>query len=448
LKKFEDMNYQKYGGFWKFFIMTKPVYCVADPTIFQLFLTDRPDSFPKGYSFEVSKLLFGIGLVLSQGPYWQQQRKLLNHGFAPSKLTRAMPRIIKCMDVLIEHLDEKLKASPDHQITEELWSLTLRLGIDFITTVLYGFPSNNVCGDDHLFTKLNTVYSSTDKVKVPPPVPFFLRTLVFKKYWSEVISAASNLHELLDRMVNERVSLAQKGEGSPYEDDTGDYEDLFDLMINFENSSGEKLTKVQLRDEVASHYAGGTLTTAVVMAFGLRELAKSPRIIQNIRSEADRVLGSEVMPTSQKEISEMTYVNKFISEVLRLYPALPNNERINSNKETLTTKDGKRYTIAANSKFLLSPYYLQRNEDLFKKAEEFIPERFDESPPQFNFQPFLSGPHNCIGQNLALLELRIFFAAMAKRYNFEIIDDIHPLQVDFKSTIVSRTGVWLKITRR
>ncbi len=58
--------------------------------------------------------------------------------------------------------------------------------------------------------------------------------------------------------------------------------------------------------------------------------------------------------------------------------------------------------------------------------ESFIPERWNPSHPDAPilkelFMPFSLGKRNCIGQNLAMLEIKIFLANIFNKYEFHFI---------------------------
>lgn len=61
----------------------------------------------------------------------------------------------------------------------------------------------------------------------------------------------------------------------------------------------------------------------------------------------------------------------------------------------------EKYTIPPMTTMAIFPYILHRNENIYPKPEEFIPERFldEENKSKFLFEyiPFSAGARNCIG---------------------------------------------------
>lgn len=63
--------------------------------------------------------------------------------------------------------------------------------------------------------------------------------------------------------------------------------------------------------------------------------------------------------------------------------------------------------------------------DLFPSPDDFIPERFLPAPdnwqeiPKDAWRPFEKGPRNCIGQELAMLELKIIMAMTCRQFDVQ-----------------------------
>lgn len=63
------------------------------------------------------------------------------------------------------------------------------------------------------------------------------------------------------------------------------------------------------------------------------------------------------------------------------------------------------------------------NEKLWPEPQEFKPERFEEQFEMYNFNAFINGPRNCLGQHLALLEARIILSLLLQRFSFSPATD-------------------------
>merc|ERR1712087_49189 len=95
------------------------------------------------------------------------------------------------------------------------------------------------------------------------------------------------------------------------------------------------------------------------------------------------------------------------------------------------------------------------------EAEEFRPERFDKtkgnkaergSLGNYNDIPFATGLHKCLGQNLAMLELRMYSVMLLREYDFELDesklsaeDTVNGMQVQQG---IPHYNVYLKLKKR
>jgi cholesterol 24-hydroxylase len=83
------------------------------------------------------------------------------------------------------------------------------------------------------------------------------------------------------------------------------------------------------------------------------------------------------------------------------------------------------YFIPKGSWIEISPYSSGRYEKIFEKALDFNPDRFLASNTiaggfTYAYFPFSRGPHNCIGQNFALIEAKIIIAKLIQSFNIQI----------------------------
>lgn len=77
-----------------------------------------------------------------------------------------------------------------------------------------------------------------------------------------------------------------------------------------------------------------TDTTAGTLSFLFYELSANPEIVAKLRREVLEIIGSDRSP-SFEDIRNCTYLQKTISETLRLYPAVPYNVRLALRDTTL-----------------------------------------------------------------------------------------------------------------
>lgn len=92
--------------------------------------------------------------------------------------------------------------------------------------------------------------------------------------------------------------------------------------------------------------------------------------------------------------------------------------------------DGK--IIPEGSNIGIGPYFMARDETLWKNALEFIPERFELENLKLHpyaHVPFSAGPRNCIGQKFAILELKSTIAKTLRHFELSVAPGYEPLLV-------------------
>ena len=163
-------------------------------------------------------------------------------------------------------------------------------------------------------------------------------------------------------------------------------------------------------------FAGHDSTgSAICYAFHL--LSTYPSARRLLTAEHDRVFGLDCDETPAKIsenphlLNQLPYTLAVIKETLRLYPPA-SSTRSGEPGRFITDPTGRQLPTDG---FLVwsNAYAIHRDPNLWPEPEKFLPERWlvDEGdrlyPHKGAFRPFEFGPRNCIGQELAMLELRL-----------------------------------------
>lgn len=128
-----------------------------------------------------------------------------------------------------------------------------------------------------------------------------------------------------------------------------------------------------------------------------------------------------------KLVNNLPYTLAVIKEALRLWPPTGVSLRSGLPGQTLRDDGGKEWPTYPFA-VLVNNCATMRRGDLFKEPDRFYPERHlvtDPADPYFvprdAWRPFEKGPRNCLGQTLALMQLKIVLVMTLRTFDFATV---------------------------
>ncbi|KAL3357151.1 hypothetical protein AABB24_017703 [Solanum stoloniferum] len=192
----------------------------------------------------------------------------------------------------------------------------------------------------------------------------------------------------------------------------------------------------------------GHETTGSVLTWTAYLLSKDPSSLEKAHEEVDRVLGGR-SPTYE-DMKNLKFLTRCITESLRLYPHPPVLIRRAQVADVLPGN----YKVNAGQDIMISVYNIHHSSEVWDRAEEFDPERFDlegpvpnETNTDFRFIPFSGGPRKCVGDQFALLEATVSLAIFVQNFSFELIPD-QTISMTTGATIHTTNGLYMKVKQR
>ncbi|XP_075125332.1 cytochrome P450 2K1-like [Leptodactylus fuscus] len=164
-------------------------------------------------------------------------------------------------------------------------------------------------------------------------------------------------------------------------------------------------------------FEAGMETTSTTLRWGLLLMMKYPEIQKKVQNEIEKVIGSaEPQATHRKELP---YTDAVIHEIQRFGNIAP------TSLPHATTQDVnfRGYLLPKGTHVIPLLTSVHFDKDNFKKADEFYPEHFLDSSGNFVkkevFIPFSMGKRSCAGENLAKMELFLFFTRLLQNFTFQ-----------------------------
>lgn len=215
--------------------------------------------------------------------------------------------------------------------------------------------------------------------------------------------------------------------------------DILSLLMSAKDEEGKAMTDQELRDELMTLMVTGHETTATVIAWAFYWISYLPQVREKLLQELD-TLGLSPDPMS---IFRLPYLGAVCNETLRIYPVgIFTIPRVVQEPVELLGHNLEPGTVIS-----ACIYLNHHRQDLYPNSKQFKPERFLErefSP--FEFIPFGGGARGCIGQALAMFEMKLVLAITLSRYQLQLVNSQPEKPQRRGLTIGPSTGVKMIVT--
>ena len=396
-------------------------FVISDPEGIRHVLQDNCDNYPRlTWIRRVFEFGSGTGMLHAEGAPWRRHRRLINPTLDPRALMPDAPVLIE----LAEEMGRHLAMLPAGQ------SIDTHEAFRHLITLSSG----------HVFAGADRTVDPMVDHMGQYPGPFSWADLLPIPGWLRVVDRlrrarieAGNFAPLLDRLVAERRSATYDGR-----------KDLVWRLANARHrDSGERLSVAELHDEI--------LTLAATAATSLRPLpwiwyllARHPQVEERLHAELDEVLGGR--RPNPGDLAKLVYLRRVLDETMRLYPPLP--IMILRRAAADDTICGRR--IPRKSIVAIMPWVVHRHRKLWRDPDRFDPERFASAgaaPSRYAYLPFAAGPHVCAGASLAMLQLIVAVAVVARQFRFRLVPG-RRVEPTAWTSLRPRDGIWMTVEPR
>ncbi|KAL2031486.1 hypothetical protein VTO58DRAFT_106837 [Aureobasidium pullulans] len=183
-------------------------------------------------------------------------------------------------------------------------------------------------------------------------------------------------------------------------------------------------------------------TSSSTICYAHYQLSQNPEALARLRQECEEVFGPDVTKTGDmiKEdpylLNKMKYGDAVVRETLRLHSPASAIRSGSKDFFIIDPDTGESYPTDGFMLHAHSPGHLL-NPKVWQEPMSFRPERWltEQAPPigadRDAFVAFSKGIRNCIGQELALLEVRMVLAMTVRQFDFhEAFDEVEKLRED------------------
>ncbi|KAK7956990.1 uncharacterized protein PG986_006212 [Apiospora aurea] len=409
----------------------KAMFRVSDPKLSQHFTTEKLA--PRGETSRhfMTPVSLGLDLISADVPTHRVWRSRFAPGFLPRNLLTHMPALLEEIGVFVSKVEARADKAggPWGKLFQlEDWATSLTFDVIARVAIDVKLGEQLVDGPGPFRDALQTQIL---QMKPRSLLNRFLslNPLVHIRGWQNHRTMA----ELLKPKVQARI--AAMGDTKTIHDDKTVIDLVFKRYQENCARKGEPVTPDKLFVETIMSnlkvfiFAGHD-TTSSTICFSLYELSRHPEVLTKVRQEHDEVFGAEPLAAPAlllehpHKINETPYTLAVIKETLRMYP-LAGSFREGTPKTVLHAEEGGAPVSAEGFDLIDGVWEMHYRPDLWPRPREFLPDRWlvsegdPLSPIPHAWRAFEHGPMNCIGKDLALLEVRLVLVHVARRYDFE-----------------------------
>ncbi|KAK8119118.1 cytochrome P450 4V3 [Apiospora kogelbergensis] len=408
-----------YLDMWPFF---EPVAFLVDPGMCQDIVQDRLQPRHPQMKHLVRYISGDGNLAAWDRPVHTLWRSRLNPGFSAQNLQSHLPALIEEVETFVDLLKAKAPADGSWGNVFQLLERSTNMTFDIICRVTMNLSTNEQReGPTELQSSMRTLVRNHVIFKNLGTLRLRLNPLWQLQAWR----CNRTLRRILMPRIQEQIGA---GAREPQAKTQKTVVQLATKELSNEAATNKDFDRKQYGEDVLNimkqFLFAGHDTTATTITWAFYYLSRDPAALERLRAEHTSVFGphpsaaAAALAASPALLNKLPYTNAVIKEVLRLTPVAASVRRgnpayfltsaaeKNSSSPMFYPTDGFAIVTGAAA--------MHYDPALFgPRANEFLPERFlvpeghELYPVKYAWRPFEHGPMGCIGQELALMEMRL-----------------------------------------
>lgn len=374
----------------------RPIVFVQHPqAIAEIFTNDRKKFAALSQENRILHPLLGDNsVVMLDGDRHKRQRQLLIPPFHGERM--------QAYGEIIRNITEKVFIALPQNEPLSIRTAMQEISLQVILQAVFGLYEGERCQQlKRLLTSMLEVFQS------PLGSSFLFFRFLQKDLgawspWGRFVRQRQQIDELLYAEIAERRTKSDPNRI-----------DILSLLMSARDEEGKPMTDQELRDELITLLFAGHETTATAMAWALYWMHHLPQVGEKVLQELSTLGDSPNLI----DIARLPYLSAVCNETLRINPvALLAFGRVVQEPVELLG-----HQLEPGTGVYGCIYLLHHREDLYPNSNQFKPERFLErqfSP--YEFIPFGGGVRRCIGEALALFEMKLVLATILSRYQLAL----------------------------
>jgi cytochrome P450 len=420
----------RYGPLYRIRLMQHPILVVADHALIHDILRQRPDTFMRGRSLRSAMLEVGVdGVFNAEGRDWRRQRALAMHALNTHHLRSFFPRL----EAVTGRLQRRWQRAADEGAVLDIQRELMRFTVDVTTGLAFGHDLNTIEQEGDLI--------QTHMEKLFPAL--LRRTMAPFPYWRWIRLPADHaldramreVRRLVTSMIEDcrrRVAAEPERRAHPT--------NFIEAMLAAQDDEARGFSDAEIFGNAITMLVAGEDTTANAISWMLHLMIERPEVQTRLQAEVDAVVGSADLPRDHATASGLGYIEAMAHEALRMKPVAP----FLALEARVDVQLGG-VQVPAGTGILALNGYPGATAAHFEAPDAFRPERWlDAERPAADahdtraFLPFGAGPRFCPGRHLAMLEIQMVMAMIARHFDVRRAPGTAPAEELFAFTMMPK----------
>ncbi|CAD6998586.1 unnamed protein product [Ceratitis capitata] len=418
------------------------------------------DTFPNhnsvGGGEEGGNTFLSKSLIVLKDNKWREMRNSLSPSFTGSKMRLMFQLVNECVVQAVNYSANECKISKNNEVHLEMKDFTTRFTNDAIASTAFGIQTNSFKDRNNEFYRTGkaiTEFTGFTLFKaflfgLIPKVMKALRIKLFDdkifNYFNHLVFDAMKYRKEQNIIRPDMIHLLMEAKQH--------YEENKPSLV------GEhvEFTDEDLLAQCTLFFVAGFETVSACLCFTAHELLENSVIQDKLYEEILETHRSlEGKPLNYDVLMKLKYLDMVISESLRKWPPVLLTDRICSMDYALKDDDGSLIAEFKKDDNIFVPIIgIHRDPTYYPNPDKFDPERFsDENKNKIkpmSYLPFGLGPRMCIGNRLALMEVKALI------YHLILNFEIHRTEKTCRNlmdsivgfTLIPKEGFWMKFVPR
>ncbi|KAK1722700.1 cytochrome P450 [Colletotrichum acutatum] len=410
---------------WPFF---KPMLVVLSPDGARQ--VTQGQSLPKepGQREFLKPLTGGYDLDTMEGEEWKFWHNIFSPGFRVANITALVPSLVE----IAGNFCDRLRQCAEKNEVASLSPMALDLTMDFSSKAIMGHDMHCQTGYNDFAAAMASQLSWLHYRGTSP-----LRDINFIRPLVQCYNTW-RMNSYINKVLQENSEAAKTRQANSIS--------ILDTANSPQDQGHLRILPDVIRSQIKFMMLAGYDTTGSSIVFMTNLLSQHPEVLARVRAEHDDVFGPDLGATAgliasqPKLLNQLPYTTAVIKESLRIYPPgatqrLGNrdfNVFIEASSDAAKTHPGEKSVAALEPlptekcNVYVSHYAIHHNPRYWFRPSEFLPDRWlvkgkDDplQPPANGWRPFERGPRSCIGQEMALAEIKMLCALTTREFDFK-----------------------------